>query len=219
MSQALWYNRWTMNKFSRFLSGEILEVGCGIGNFTAAIAKYGKLWAIDIDRHSLAKTKRHQSHSVHIGAGDIEKGSYFFNNQKFDTLVCLNVLEHIKDDVQAVKNMQHILKPDGHLILLVPIYQALYGTIDTAIGHYRRYSPTAIVSLLKDSGFTIVKSRKLNFLGAIGWWLSGRVLKRDTVSKRRIKLFNTVAPIVLPFEDLIEPPFGTSILIVAKKIN
>lgn len=217
MSQALWYNRWTMNKFSSFLTGDILEVGCGIGNFTPALARFGRVWAIDIDRDALARTKKQIADGVKVGFGDIEKGKYFFPKRKFDTLVCLNVLEHIQSDGDAIQNMHTLLHIGGHLILLVPIYKALYGTIDSAIGHYRRYAPTEILRLLTNSGYLIVSSRKLNFLGAIGWWLSGRVLRRSTVSKRRIWLFNRVAPWVLPVEDLIEPPFGTSILIVAKR--
>ncbi len=217
MSQALWYNRWTMNKFSSFLTGDILEVGCGIGNFTPALARFGRVWAIDIDRDALARTKKQITDGVKVGFGDIEKGKYFFSKRKFDTLICLNVLEHIQNDGDAIQNMHTLLHTGGHLILLVPIYQALYGTIDSAIGHYRRYAPTEILRLLTNSGYLIVSSRKLNFLGAIGWWLSGRMLRRSTVSKRRIWLFNRVAPWVLPVEDLIEPPFGTSILIVAKR--
>lgn len=217
MGQALWYNRWTMNKFSSFLSGDILEVGCGIGNFTPALARFGRVWAIDIDRDGIARTRKQIAHEVRVGVGDIEKGTYFFPKRTFDTIVCLNVLEHIKDDHAAVQNMYRLLRPGGHLILLVPIYQALYGTMDSAIDHYRRYAPLGILALLSSSGFHTVTSRKLNFLGAVGWWFSGRILKRDTVSKRRIWLFNRIAPWTLPFEDFVEPPLGTSILVVARK--
>ncbi len=217
MSQALWYNRWTTNKFSPYLTGDILEVGCGIGNFTPALAQYGNLWAMDIDHLGLRLTKRFASRSTRVGFGDIEKGKYFFHKRRFDTLVCLNVLEHIKQDARAIKNMYSLLSRGGHLILLVPVYPALYGTMDRAIDHYRRYMPQEIRKTLTRSGFHVVSARKLNFVGAIGWWLSGRVLKRTSVSKRRIALFNRIAPWVLPFENIIEPPFGTSILIIAQK--
>lgn len=217
MGQALWYNRWTMNKFSQYLSGDILEVGCGIGNFTKDLSTYGNVWAIDIDSVGLSLTKKHKSKNIQVGFGDIEKGKYFFGKRKFQTLVCLNVLEHIKHDDQAIKNMYSLLSPGGHLILLVPIHPELYGSIDKAIFHFRRYVPTAIVSTLEKAKFKIISSRKLNFIGALGWWFSGRILGRDSVSKRRIALFNSVAPWVLPIEDIVEPPIGTSILVIAKR--
>lgn len=217
MGQALWYNRWTMNKFTPYVNGDILEVGCGIGNFTPALAKIGKVWAMDIDRHSISKTKSLKLKSVRVGLGDIEKDRYFFDNRKFDSIVCLNVLEHIKNDVRALTNMHGLLKKNGRLILLVPIHPLLFGTIDLAIDHYRRYKPNGIVDELKDAGFHIISTRKLNFVGAFGWWFNGKILKRKRVSRRGIKLFNHLAPLLLPIEDVIEPPFGTSILVIAKK--
>lgn len=216
MSQALWYNRWTMKKFSRFVRGDILEVGCGIGNFTPVLAQLGRLWAIDIDRHGLRETKRVSGKRVRVGWGDIEKGRYFFRHT-FDSIICMNVLEHIQDDSRAIRNIYALVKPDGYVVVLVPVYQALYGSIDEAIYHFRRYSPKDILTKLTHAGFRIVRKRRLNFLGAIGWWVSGKLLKRATVTKRRIALFNRIAPWVLPLEDVLEPPIGTSILIVAKK--
>lgn len=212
----MWYNRWTMSKFASFVHGEILEVGCGIGNFTPALASLGRLWAMDIDRHGIAHTKKVSSRSVQTGWGDIEKGKYFFH-RKFDSVVCMNVLEHIQDDTRAIGNMYALLKADGYLIVLVPVYPILYGSIDRAIHHYRRYMPGEIIDKLIRAGFQVVFKRKLNFFGAIGWWISGTLFRRSVVSKRRIALFNRIAPWLLPMEDIIEPPIATSILVVAKK--
>ena len=216
MSQALWYNRWTMNKFIRYVKGDILEVGCGIGNFTPALTTLGRLWAMDIDRHGIAQTKKVSDPGVQTGWGDIEKGKYSFH-RRFDSIVCMNVLEHIRDDTRAIHNMYKLLNPGGYVIVLVPVYQALFGSIDEAIHHFRRYTPKEILDKLTRAGFRIVFKRKLNFFGAIGWWISGKLLRRAIVSKRRIILFNRIAPWVLPLEDILEPPIGTSILIVAKK--
>lgn len=217
MSQAVWYNQWTLNKFAPFLYGDILEIGCGIGNFTGLLAKYGKVWAIDIDQEYIKKTKLNKK--INVGFGDIEKGKYFFKNKMFDSIVCLNVLEHIKDDNFAIKNLFALLKPGGKLILLVPAHQFLYGEIDRSIGHLRRYNKGDLTKLLEEAGFKILLSRKLNFLGALGWFIAGKILKEEIVKKGNIKIFNLVAPFVLFVEDLFEIPIGTSILIIAQKYD
>lgn len=216
MSQAVWYNQWTLKKFSSFLRGEILEVGCGIGNFTPFLTEYGRVWAIDLDRRYVNQTRKALDDKAKVGYGDIEKGEYFFN-KKFDSIVCLNVLEHIKDDRITLENLYKLLNPSGFLILLVPSHQFLYGEIDKSIGHFRRYTQKQLEDNLKRIGFKPVKSRKLNFLGSIGWFIEGKLFKKRKIEEGKIKIFNFLAPFFLRIENLIEPPIGTSILVIAQK--
>jgi len=217
MSQAVWYNQWTLKKFEVYLKGKILEVGCGIGNFTSTLISYGEVFAIDIEKNYLHKIHKSLGNKAKVGFGDIENDKYFFNGQKFDSIVCLNILEHIEKDDLALKNIYKLLKDQGYLILLVPIHPLLYGKIDQAIGHFRRYTKEQIVSILKSSGFNILSSRKLNFLGAVGWFIAGKILGENRIDESKIKIFNFVAPLILPLEDVIEPPIGTSILLIAQK--
>lgn len=217
MSQAKFYNRWTFNKFSKYLKGTILEVGCGIGNFTKELSKYGDVTGIDIDESLINEFKKESRLRIQLGFGDIEENKFFFNNKVFDTIVCLNVLEHIEDDKRALQNIFNLLKKDGFMILVVPINKFLFGEIDKAIGHKRRYAPENLTNCVSGFGFDIVYQRKLNFIGSIGWFIAGRVLKEKTVKEQNIKLFNIVSPIFLWLENFIEPLFGTSILIIAKK--
>lgn len=217
MSQALWYNRWTLKKFEHVLKGDILEIGCGIGNFTTSLTEYGTVWAFDNNKTHLALCKKKVGKRVHIGVGDIENHSYFFKRKTFDTIVCMNVLEHIKDDNAALKNMHKLLKKNGILVLLVPIHPWLFGTIDAALGHYRRYKTQDVQQQLVNAGFSISFVRTLNFIGTLGWWIAGHVRKHTIVSEGNIDRFNKIAPFVLPFEDLVEPPIGTSVLVIANK--
>ena len=217
MSQAQWYNKWTLNKFKKFLNGEILEVGCGIGNFTRTLTSFGQVWAIDINNEYIEKIGERVDRGTQVGFGNIEKGEYFFQTRKFDTIVCLNVLEHIKDDVATVNNLHKLLKKNGKLILLVPAHRFLYGEIDRSIGHFRRYDKIALTKKFEKLGFKVAFSRRINFLGALGWFIAGKILQKETVGEENIKIFNLIAPLVLPLENLIEPPIGTSILIDAKK--
>ena len=217
MGQAIWYNIWTMQKFSPYLKGEILEVGCGIGNFTNFLTNYGKLWAIDVEENYIRQTKKLVGGKAEVGFGDIESGKYFFDQKEFDCIVCLNVLEHIKNDEQALKNMFKLLKPNGKLILLVPAHRGLYGVIDEYIRHYRRYEKNELLDTLKKIGFKIFKARKLNLLGAIGWFIAGKLLKDRKVDDKKIKIFNLISPPLLFLENFLEPPVGISILLVVQK--
>lgn len=217
MSQAVWYNAWIFDKFADFLHGDILEVGCGIGNFTNLLTRFGDVWAIDVEKEYVIKTQKLLKEKAKIGFGDIENGKFFFGNQRFDTIVCLNVLEHIKDDESALDNFFRLLKKDGRLILLVPSHKFLFGEIDKSIYHFRRYNKSEICRRLEEIGLKINKSRRLNFLGALGWFIAGKILKETSVKENNIKIFNLIAPILLQFENLIEPPIGTSILVIAQK--
>lgn len=217
MNQAVWYNKWTLQKFEKFIHGEILEVGCGIGNFTNSLINYGDVWSIDISKEYVLKTKKLIGNRVNVGFGDIEKRKYFFGSQKFDSIICLNVLEHIQNDRATLKNMYDLLKDGGKLILLVPAHNFLYGEIDRSIGHFRRYEEGVLINMLEGLKFNIIISRKINFIGALGWYFAGKILKNRSVKVRYVRIFNFFAPFILRFEDLIEPLFGTSILIVAEK--
>lgn len=218
MSQAVWYNDWLMEKFAKYLGGDILEIGCGIGNFTGDLKKHGKVWAIDIDEGFLRRASKKVGKGVHMGYGDIERGDYFFEKQKnFDCIVCLNVLEHIKDDRKSLVNLYKLLKPGGHLVLLVPAHQFLFGRIDKSIGHYRRYEKIALLRVVNGCGFSLISAKRLNFLGALGWFVSSVVFRNSRVSDGKVAVFSMLAPAVLSVERFFEPPFGISILVIAKK--
>jgi len=218
MGQAIWFNQWTYELFREYIEGTILEIGSGIGNFTKKLSLHRDVYAIDIEREYFPIIRKKLKKSgVRIGFGDIETGTYFFGKKTFDTLICLNTLEHIKHDVKALSNMHSLLRPNKHLILLVPAHQFLYSTLDKAIGHHRRYSFSNLIVKLKRAGFRILIKRRINMLGAVGWFISGKILKEDTIAERKILLFDRIAKYILPIERHIDIPFGTSLLIIATK--
>lgn len=217
MSQAVWYNRWTLEKFKNFIKGQILEVGCGIGSFSKLLLQYGNLTAIDINDEYLKEAKNEIAGQAEIGIGDIEQNKYFFKEKVFETIVCINILEHLRDDQRALKNIYQLLAPKGVLILLVPAHKFLYNLIDESIEHFRRYEKEELINQLKNCNFEIVKKRNLNFLGGIGWFIAGKFFSETKVSETKIKIFNLVSPPFLLLENIFEPPFGTSILVIARK--
>ncbi len=217
MKLAKWYNNWLIDKFKNYLTGDILEVGCGIGNFTTQLARYGKVWAVDVDKKYLKYKLNFNNKNIVIGFGDIERGKFFFKNKKFNTVFCLNVIEHTLDDKQAFKNIYQLLLPSGILCLVVPSSPRLYGEIDRSIGHFRRYQKDELLINLQRQGFKIIQTRRINFIGGIGWFIASNILNQKTVKKNQIKLFNILAPLLLQAERFFEPPIGTSILVIAQK--
>ncbi len=212
-----WYNRWTLELFKEHLKGSVLEVGCGIGNFTKLLSDFSDLTALDVEDDYIDKVKD-MVKSAKVGKGDIEKGTYFFDkNSKFDSIICLNVLEHINDDKKALENIYRLLRNEGKLILLVPIHKMLYGEIDRSISHFRRYEVDEVKMMLNKLNFKILKIRKLNSLGAIGWFIAGKILGQRSVGKGNMRIFNAIVHPFMFLEKFIEPPFGTSVLVVAQK--
>lgn len=217
MGEAIWYNKWTLEKFSKYLKGDILEVGCGIGNFTKILVRYGKVTAIDIADDYIEETQSKVNSSVSVGLGNIETGKVFFGDKKFDCVVCINVLEHIKNDNAALENLTNYLKPGGRLILLVPSHQFLYTAIDKALNHFRRYDKNQLKKRISERGIQVVALSRLNFIGAIGWFVAGKILGNTIIEKNKIRLFNILAPFFLKAEDTFGAPIGTSVLLIGEK--
>jgi len=214
MKKATWYNSWLLSFFDKYICGDILEVGSGIGNFTVLLKKYGEATAIDVNREYNNKNK---VKGVQRGFGDIEKGDYFFRDKKFDTVVCLNVIEHVENDEKAFTNIYKLLRKGGKFILLVPAHKLLYGKYDRLLGHFKRYNAGQLRSSILKSGFTIDKLRYINWWGAIGWFIFIKLLKRNDFPEKEVGIFDYFGRILLWPEKLFEFPFGLSVLLVAEK--
>lgn len=142
--------------------------------------------------------------------------------KQFDTIICLNVLEHIEDDLTALRHMREILeRQNGKLLLQVPAHQVLYGTMDALAGHYRRYSRGYLKHQLQDAGFHIEKLFFFNSFGALPWFLNARVLKPKTlemgVLNTQLVVYDRYfIPILRQIEALIRFPVGQSLMAVAQ---
>jgi len=217
MKAANWYNTWLFDLMKEHISGEILEVGTGIGNFTKLLSSRGKVTGIDINQKYINILKKDKHKNIVVGYGDIEKGKYYFNNKLFDSIICLNVLEHIDKDKTALKNMFNMLNISGKLILLVPSHRLLLSEFDTLLGHLRRYSKSNLYDKLDSVGFKDVNIRYINWWAAIGWFIFVKLLGRTKIPKNEVGIFNTFGKFMLWPEKFMNPPFGLSILAVAKK--
>jgi glycosyltransferase involved in cell wall biosynthesis len=216
------YNRWLHERFEHFLGRRILEVGSGVGNQTQFfVDERERVIASDIEPHYLRElTSRFSAkRQVRIASFNFplsEADRADLDAERIDTIVCMNVLEHIEDHASTLRDFAKVLQPDGHLVLLVPAMKSLYGTLDKHLHHFRRYSQDELREVVTDAGFAIDNIRFLNRPAVPGWWLSSRVLKRRVMPKSQLKAFKWVMPL-LKLEEKSEPSFGLSLLVLARR--
>jgi len=208
MATAKHYNYWLYQLIKPYLSGTIAEVGSGTGTFTQMLEKDGYLvTTIDINPEYLSQEV------LDLQMPNLPRR--LFN--KFDTIVALNVVEHIEQTDQVMNNFSSMLKKGGRLIILVPQGKWAYGSLDQSLGHITRYDQPELVNLISDAGFKIVSTRSLNFVGVWGWWWNSRIVKRQLLPAWHVKLFDILAIPWLWLENLITLPMGLSLLAVATK--
>jgi len=214
MQKARWYNAWLLAFFKKYLKGEILEVGAGIGNFSNLLQTNGKVTSIDINKDYL---KFPGVSNVDIGYGDIENGDYFFKDKKFDSIVCLNVIEHVRNDRKAFENVYKLLKKGGVSIILVPAGACLFSKYDKLLGHYKRYSLNSLKKMLEDKRFNVLEARYINWWGAIGWLFYMKILKRTSFPVKELSVFDVLGKYMLWIEKFVKLPFGLSVIAIVKK--
>jgi SAM-dependent methyltransferase len=149
---------------------------------------------------------------------DISDENILNLGKKFDTVVCINVLEHIKNDEKALENMFRILLQGGNLLLFVPAIPQLYGSLDIDPGHFRRYTKKMLTKRISHVGFQIKKIEYSNFLGVFGWYLNARILKRRRFSVLQPLLFDKIVPLIAKIEKILKPPVGMSLFVIAERL-
>jgi SAM-dependent methyltransferase len=216
------YNRWLHGRFDGYLGKRILEIGSGIGNQTRYFADRERVIASDIDpyyvnilesRFGTRPNVRMASFRFPLTQADRDD----LHAERIDTIVCLNVLEHIEDHQSTLNDCAAVLPPGGRLVLLVPAMPALYGTLDVNLQHFRRYEKEPLRQLLRDTGFDADDLRYVNRLAVFGWWLSSRVLKRKVLPKDQLAVFKLMMPL-LKLEEQHPPSFGLSLLALARRV-
>jgi SAM-dependent methyltransferase len=221
MAQAVRYFAWQGRLVRPELGRRVVEVGCGLGNFTGMLLDREAVVAVDPEPGCIERLQERFPNrpNLHAFAAGV-LGETFLGLARFqpDSCVCLNVLEHIEDDRGALAAMASILVPGGAIVLIVPAFQALYGPIDRRLGHCRRYSRKSLARLAAAAGLRIRKLRYLNSAGFFGWWLNAHVFRREAQSARQIEIFDRfVVPVLARVEALAPPPFGQSLFAVLRK--
>jgi 2-polyprenyl-3-methyl-5-hydroxy-6-metoxy-1,4-benzoquinol methylase len=221
MAQAKNYFAWQSRLVAPELGRRVVEVGCGLGNFTRTLLNREAVIALDPERDCIERLVERYPNRPNLHALVCDAASHEFSDvARFqpDSCVCLNVLEHIPDDRKALAAMASVLPPGGAIVLLVPAFQALYGPIDWNLGHHRRYDRAAIAGLAQATGLLITKLHYVNFAGFFGWWLNSHIFRREAQSERQIAIFDTcLVPVLSRIEGLVRPPFGQSLFTVLRK--
>jgi len=213
MEGARNYNAWLFARCEPYLGGRVLDVGAGIGTFVELAAPGRDVVAVEPDPAFwpvlAARFGRRSNVKVVRGTADDVVG-------EFDAILCLNVLEHIRDDRATLRRFHELLVPGGRLLLLVPAHPTLYGSIDRALAHERRYSKAELRERLVEARFEPETLRLVNPLGAVGWFLASRVQRSDRVQEGPLLLYDKLVPL-LRLVDRVEWPLGLSVWTVARR--
>ena len=214
------YNHWIYSLLRPFLGERVLEVGAGTGNITQFLLRCQRVVCLDIeDKYlsALAKTAKIHSNVTPIKLDLLDLPSDEVPSNFFDTALCINVLEHIENDLDALAKILSVLKPGGKLLLYVPASNWAFGSLDTALGHFRRYSRHGMKQLVETAGGNLHKCHYVNFIGVFGWYWAGRIRKDEFIQRGNAHLVDTLVPYLSAFERLVRPPIGQSLYAVIEK--
>jgi SAM-dependent methyltransferase len=186
--QAPRFNRWLYDTIAPYCGGHLLEIGSGIGNISRLLLQQkgpvtlsdlrmeycNRLRILFADRPNLSAVVQ-----LDLSLPGFEQ-VYSDLLHRFDTVIALNVIEHIENDGLAINNCRKLLRQNGQLIVLVPAYMGLYNSLDRELGHFRRYSGNTLKKLLEAQGLSVTHTQYFNFAGIGGWWFSGSLLKKNS---------------------------------------
>jgi SAM-dependent methyltransferase len=218
MAGAANYNAWLLDRAQPFIGQRVLDFGAGIGTFTAALAERAEVVAVEPDPEFAPRLRERFAHNARVTVvqGDADWLAGDDAHDSFDTVLCLNVLEHIQDDAAVLRGFHDSLSPGGHLLLLVPAHRSLFGEIDRSVGHERRYSRGSLRHLLERTGLEPIELRYVNPLGAVGWFVASRLLRRDQVPEGPLHAYDQLVPMLRRL-DRLHLPFGLSLWAVARR--
>ncbi len=194
LSQTPRFNRWMADTIRPWVGARVLEIGAGMGNISRHLAPRRQLYvASDIDAEHLARLRVRFQMRPNVKLLRCELGvaaDFVPLAAQADTVVCLNVLEHVQDDAAGLANIASALVPGGVAIVLVPQDQTIYGTVDEELGHYRRYSVAELRTRMEAAGLAVERVLHFNRITRPGWWFTGRVLKRRSSSRLVLWFFD-----------------------------
>jgi glycosyltransferase involved in cell wall biosynthesis/phospholipid N-methyltransferase len=212
------YRDWVFSHIEPYLGDEVLEIGAGHGTFTELLAGGGRqVTATELSPRAVAELDQRFAAAANVRAvhGDVLAGAA---DRSYDTVVMVNVLEHIEDDVAALEAIYATMRPDGHLLLYVPALRALYSEFDRRIGHHRRYKRSTLATVVSRAGFEVLDIRYVNSLGALAWWAFTKKLGRTPTEGWSVRAYDRYAVGVLRRLESKRPPrVGQSLICVARR--
>jgi glycosyltransferase involved in cell wall biosynthesis len=214
------FNRWMAGTVAPFLGRSVLEIGAGIGNLTRHLSQRRERYiATDTDEEHLARLRTRLQHRPNLEIRRCDLGAppdFQALEESVDSVVCLNVLEHIEDDLTGLRNMHKALRAGGRAIVLVPHGPEIFSVLDTALGHYRRYTHEELKDKMYQAGLRVERIVDFNRISRPGWYLNGKLLKRATISPLQLRVFDRLVWLWRRIDSRL--PWGpTSIIAVGVK--
>lgn len=221
VNSARGWNLWMHSRIARYVGKRVFEAGCGIGTLSQLLLQQcERLVCADTDPFYVELIDRRFGHIDHFRSARMDlacsEDYSQFNNERIDTVVCVNVLERLEDDEGALKRFFEMLVPGGRIIVLASQHRWLYAPRDAESGHLRRYTASELRTKLSQAGFEIVDEEDFNRLGTLGWFMSGKVMRRKDLSSTQVAAFNLLLPLAR-FAELLPIIPGLSRIVVARK--
>ena len=211
LGRAPRFNAWMADTIRPHCGRKVLEIGSGTGNLTRRLIPRDQYVASDINPLYLQTLNglTQDRPYLDVTLTDVTRGDSFPETPGgFDTVVCLNVIEHVDDDAGAMRNIHRVLAESGRALVLVPNDPGVFGTLDEVLGHKRRYTEATLRALATDAGFEVEQILRFNRIGFPAWWLNGKVLRRRSFGLFQILVLNALTPVfrlvdrALPFPPL-----------------
>src|SRR5215467_3008320 len=216
LSHAPKFNTWMADTIRQYCGNRVLEIGSGVGNLTRRLVPRVQYVASDINPLYLQTLEALSGERPYMQTAycDVTELSSFPRIQEdYDTVICLNVIEHVEDDRRALCNIRNVLADGGTAIILVPQGQWNFGTLDEVLGHQRRYTKTSLQNLAEECGFSVKTIVEFNRIGTPAWFLNGKIFRRRILGLFQIWLLNFLTPVFRLLEPILPFP-GLSLIAV-----
>lgn len=219
--EASAYFDWIVGLFGDALAGNVLDHGAGTGAITARlVARADRVLALEPEPELCAGLQRRFAGVANVATlqGTIETYLAAHGPGSLDAIVSSNVLEHLADDAACLQQLGLALRPGGALAVYVPARQELFGSLDSAVGHRRRYSRTLLRRRLEQAGFFVQWVRYGNLAGVLPWLATGRVLARPAISAKQLGFYDRfLFPVSARLERFLRLPYGLNVAALARR--
>lgn len=222
MSAAPRYNAWQFEQIAPYVGRRVLEVGSGIGNMSAHIIAGGRDAVVLTDTDAWYQARLRERFAdrpeVRVDSLTLPDSTAVgrFQALRLDTVIALNVVEHIEDDVGTLRSMAELLAPAGRVVVLVPALPSIFGSLDEELGHYRRYTRESLASAFLAAGLRLERMSWFNRTGTLGWWLNACVRRTRLIPLAQLRSFDAMVPL-LRFERFLPFPFGQSLIAIGRR--
>jgi SAM-dependent methyltransferase len=219
MASAARYNAWQYGVIAPYLGRRVLEVGSGIGNISRHLVAAGRELVVLTDTDEWYRGQLRASHgsdpTVVIDSLTLpdDRAPLVFAPFRLDTVIALNVVEHISDDVGALRTMGQMVGHGGRVVALVPALEWLYGSLDEELQHQRRYSRRALQGAVEAAGLRVEALIWFNFVGIAGWWWNAKVRRTSRIPRNQLLKFDALVPL-LRMERYVPLPCAQSLIVV-----